>query len=376
MTSSVASAITKPPRRSVRSLSVQEKVHAIDRVHEGESKASVARDIGVPESTLRGWCKGEEKLRGIVARSNGGNPSVVDTPSSLDDSFDKTTKLNHVDNQINSTPNQKRDYFSLEEGLHQSSVANKFPKLDKANDVPITDIKVNQRNLESPINFSKNNENELSTRNSYSPTTSANLLKKEETRDVHGVRNPMLPTLAAIASAISNKNQLLYNAYTNGILKDMVPKQEMTSKPLDYCTKVSPRLPHPDVNDALVFWLQSQRDQGTLPMSPLEGRTADSSSWFWKLYKNYGVLPQTFPNQKSNPSNGHNLQGSDEEDEPPATAADAVRHGEKFLRWLECCSDPSVTALQILQFRYLLKNVKECAERRRQVRTRTRSRRK
>lgn len=292
MTSSVASAITKPPRRSVRSLSVQEKVHAIDRVHEGESKASVARDIGVPESTLRGWCKGEEKLRGIVARSNGGNPSVADTPSSIDDSFEKSTKFNHVESQSNSNANQKRDYFSLDETLQQSSVAKKFPKLDKANDVPITGIKVNQRNLESPINFSKNNENDLTPRNSVSPTTSANLLKKEESRDGHNARNPSLPALAAIASAISNKNQLLYNAYTNGILKDVVPKQELANKPLDFCTKVPPRLPRPDVNEALMFWLQSQREQGSLPMSPLEARTADSSSWFWKLYKNYGVLPQ------------------------------------------------------------------------------------
>jgi hypothetical protein len=57
----------------------------------------------------------------------------------------------------------------------------------------------------------------------------------------------------------------------------------------------------------------------------------------------------------------------DEDDEPPLTAADAVAHGEKFLRWLDCCSDPSITALQILQFRYLLNNVRACAARRAKV---------
>lgn len=46
-------------------LTASEKVVAIQRIHEGESKASVARDIGVPESTLRGWCKNEEKLRSM-----------------------------------------------------------------------------------------------------------------------------------------------------------------------------------------------------------------------------------------------------------------------------------------------------------------------
>lgn len=50
-------------KRPVRHLSATEKISAIQRIHDGESKASVARDIGVPESTLRGWCKNEDKLR-------------------------------------------------------------------------------------------------------------------------------------------------------------------------------------------------------------------------------------------------------------------------------------------------------------------------
>lgn len=48
----------RPRKRSLRSFSALEKMEAIKRVHNyGESKAAVARDIGVPESTLRGWCK-------------------------------------------------------------------------------------------------------------------------------------------------------------------------------------------------------------------------------------------------------------------------------------------------------------------------------
>jgi len=47
----------------MRAMTPQEKMDAIGRVHSGESKAAVARDIGVPESTLRGWCKAEDKIR-------------------------------------------------------------------------------------------------------------------------------------------------------------------------------------------------------------------------------------------------------------------------------------------------------------------------
>ena len=39
-----------------------DKLNAIMRVRNGESKTAVARDIDVPESTLRGWCKAEEKI--------------------------------------------------------------------------------------------------------------------------------------------------------------------------------------------------------------------------------------------------------------------------------------------------------------------------
>ncbi|XP_032690771.1 uncharacterized protein LOC116853710 [Odontomachus brunneus] len=54
---------SRPEKRHIKYFSLAEKVSAIDRVHGGESKASVARDIGVAESTLRGWCKSEHKIR-------------------------------------------------------------------------------------------------------------------------------------------------------------------------------------------------------------------------------------------------------------------------------------------------------------------------
>lgn len=55
-------------KRPMRALTPGDKIEAIQRVNDGESKASVARDIGVPESTLRGWCKNEDKLRYMSSR--------------------------------------------------------------------------------------------------------------------------------------------------------------------------------------------------------------------------------------------------------------------------------------------------------------------
>lgn len=56
-------------KRPLRHLTAGDKIEAIQRIHDGESKASVARDIGVPESTLRGWCKNEDKLRSMSRQS-------------------------------------------------------------------------------------------------------------------------------------------------------------------------------------------------------------------------------------------------------------------------------------------------------------------
>lgn len=69
-------------KRPMRNMTMEQKLSAIQRVSlGGESKASVARDIGVPESTLRGWCKNEKKLEdqiqkaALAASSNGEPPA-------------------------------------------------------------------------------------------------------------------------------------------------------------------------------------------------------------------------------------------------------------------------------------------------------------
>jgi len=74
MTSSAVKRVTI--KRQLQQFSVQDKLDAIQRVNEGESKASVARDIGVPESTLRGWCKSEEKLRNSCDNENRHSPTA------------------------------------------------------------------------------------------------------------------------------------------------------------------------------------------------------------------------------------------------------------------------------------------------------------
>nr|XP_006813725.1 PREDICTED: tigger transposable element-derived protein 5-like [Saccoglossus kowalevskii] len=53
-------------KRKLTSVSVRDKLAAIDRVRKGETKAKIARDLGVGESTIRGWVKDETKLRKFI----------------------------------------------------------------------------------------------------------------------------------------------------------------------------------------------------------------------------------------------------------------------------------------------------------------------
>ena len=63
----MATASTTPKSASKRKAwSVSDKLSAVDRVRRGESQAKISRDIGVSESTLRGWLKDELKLREFV----------------------------------------------------------------------------------------------------------------------------------------------------------------------------------------------------------------------------------------------------------------------------------------------------------------------
>uniref|UniRef100_A0A8C3FL07 HTH CENPB-type domain-containing protein n=1 Tax=Chrysemys picta bellii TaxID=8478 RepID=A0A8C3FL07_CHRPI len=52
------------PVRKRKSFSAQEKLYALDQLKKGKQQTQLARDLGIRESTLRGWKK-EEKLRSL-----------------------------------------------------------------------------------------------------------------------------------------------------------------------------------------------------------------------------------------------------------------------------------------------------------------------
>jgi hypothetical protein len=62
-----------------------------------------------------------------------------------------------------------------------------------------------------------------------------------------------------------------------------------------------------------------------------------------------------------NDSNNNNKNHDDDED--IKSPLQALEYGEKFLKYLESCSDPNLTAMQVMQFRYLLNSIKSSIQR-------------
>ncbi|GLH07725.1 Protein distal antenna [Gryllus bimaculatus] len=331
-----------PAKRPIRQLSVHEKLEAIRRVHSGESKASVARDIGVPESTLRGWCKSEDKLRN-VARSCG-SPESQQSDGEKDLSVDLD----------NSGPSDlKRLRMGLDEGSPNTVLAHQQPA--SAAVAPAFAAAHTPRSTAHP---------ELDEALWY--------WLKQQQQQVAGLpaaaavaATQLLDPAAAVAAAVTGDKDSNGNGDGTGWFWRWYKRYGFTQYPDPLADKVGTDLSAgglQKVNGYASGGLASSKVRSTLDSVLLNAKDNNNVSPLAATNNNYKKLDES---------------DDDEDDEPPATAAEAVTHGEKFLRWLECCSDPSVTACQILQFRYLLNNVRACADRRaNKIKTKTRSRRK
>ena len=118
-----ASQSTRVGKRPMKTVTAAEKMDAIRRVSEGESKASVARDIGVPESTLRGWCKAESKIRrltepatlssGSNSPSSSSGAAAPHAVSSDEEAAPTSTKRIKIDLADNSNASDEHDVSSV-----------------------------------------------------------------------------------------------------------------------------------------------------------------------------------------------------------------------------------------------------------------------
>ena len=62
------SAMNKPENsRKRKQFSIKDKIDIIDQVKNGKSRSAVTKEFSVPEATLRGWLKDEDRLRSSLS---------------------------------------------------------------------------------------------------------------------------------------------------------------------------------------------------------------------------------------------------------------------------------------------------------------------
>ncbi|CAH0551833.1 unnamed protein product [Brassicogethes aeneus] len=423
----------KAGKRPLRSLTAHEKLDAIRRVHDGESKASVARDIGVPESTLRGWCKNEDKISYLSRQSSPETDESLehkDKRIKLDDSIMQPFNLSLKPPGASATFSPNSDYgksdldMSKNSNLSAKAETPKAPHMSERekNRAELARLSV-ELGLNRPEMFLPAMNNPSS---SLTDLANMGLLAQWNNLLMQQQKNLMNKKVTAPADTSTN----IMGANTGGLLKTV-----------DSPDKNKPQMKLPEkqqsVQESVWYWLKTQQamlglnqNQASLPCSngngisstssapitsmanstsPLNGVSADQSSWFWKWYKQlaYGQqMPGSMPDKPilyqqltrdKDFQNAENLSVVVDDNKANKTASsnnnnkarsvldnllfnnnnnvavnkkgeelsqnEAVEHGEKFLNWLETCSDPSVTAMQIMQFRGLLNNIKSGADR-------------
>ncbi|XP_044263411.1 protein distal antenna-like [Tribolium madens] len=384
---------TKNVKRSLRTISAHGKLEAIRRVHDGESKASVARDIGVPESTLRGWCKNESKISYLSRQSS------PDTDESIE-------------------PKDKRPKI-------EDPIVQPFNLSLKSSNIYTP---TNSESLYTPMDYTKNDidctpktPQNLSIKTETTPKTASQITERERNRaelarlSVElGLNRPEMFTsstnnTSSLADLATNIN--LLSQWNNILMQHQLNKKVTpdtttpSSSTLKQQNSIKPPKEQQSVEEYINSWLKAQeailshsRSNGLPPVTTTTNSTSNmQSSWFWNWYKQlsyqqsatpavtpekpilYQQLTKDSPDaenlsvDKSNNNNkvksvldnllhiNNNNVTMDKKD--CLSYSEAVEHGEKFLKWLESCSNPSVTAMQIMQFRALLSNVKNSADR-------------
>lgn len=391
-------------KRPLRSLSAHEKMDAIRRVHDGESKASVARDIGVPESTLRGWCKNEDKILYLSRQS---------TPETDDSGEPKEKK-------------QRFDPSQLTNGIHEPynlSVKADSPEIKSDNDAALN---LTKEQVSPTLNSLNNSMNERERNRAELTRLSIELglnrpemfLPAQGSSPVNLTDGLMTQWNNAIAQVVNSTNKV-----SNKLRHSYPTTQNLLQTPITNNIQQLPKTPKPKtenkpeqspktVDDSVWYWLKTQQAMlGLVSQNPGQTGVDPNASWFWKWYKQFAYTPQSpdstvlyqqltkdsnsenqtkniqekpakAPNTKAravldnlllNNNNNNEVSSLPVQDEPIKeklesqdellSTSEALEHGEKFLKWLECFSDPSVTAMQVLQFRYLLNNVRSCTDR-------------
>lgn len=426
-------------RSAMRNTSAQSKLDAIKRVHDGESKASVARDIGVPESTLRGWCKNVSRICSQSRQSSPDTDESLEPKEKKPKTFSSPTMVQPFNLSLKAPSSSSSSYYAS-----QSSKALYTP-MDYSKSEPDCTPKTPQNlsiKTETPkLTASQNTEREKKNRAELAKLSVEFGLNRPEIAPVgssfpdfnqglHGLSrwNTLLATCQQKilqANGISKKKtttesspimknaklpgeQLGLEDYVNSWIQTQALVLQLTSSSNSVCDASTSSLNGSNIScDASS---QSISRNGTSksynglpspqPSASIAATSSDSNGkppsatplmpWYQDqlpfsyntpisdnkpiLYQQLTREANEVENLSMNNSNATTTSKSildnlllannnnniinDQNLMHDISPEEAVEHGDKFMKWLESVSNPSVTAMQIMQFRSLLTNVR------------------
>lgn len=330
----------------------QEKLEAIHRVRNGESKASVARSIAVPESTLRGWCKNEARIFHLSGLELTAYPKASWTgpwqeqPGSCESNSEALDYRKEVLNSKRASKAMELNYPAMK----RTRIANDLP-YRKATPHP----------NRYPYNHLDNNVLDRTLQTQWTNFLRQQLYQKriEQSRitaPTHIEAAMLSPTVNIDNGTVLSNPYCYYNWYRQWYTNQQA-QYRMVSSQIIARAELQQRFNqvNKETTNNIKNYMDYSVQQGTnqLNEEPPDETVNENNNNTDDGKDTNCWLQQEINQSIEGPLDETTDDESNTDDEEIDQTA-ALKHGEEFLKWLENCNDPNVTALQVSQFKKLL----------------------
>lgn len=360
-------------------LTTEEKLMAVQRVKNGETKASVSRDINVPESTLRGWYKNADKLKFLSERDSANKKSTDEFAANLSSSVvnkqantsnewhplqsrNKSIALKDSDGVVDLTVLDERQQNSRRYGFtnnHNTDQMKNGSNLTSSSSEPFYDSVYNSgpwthnQTVGTTTDPSKKPNNSIS-----QPWIGFNSFHHPMPSHTLNLPVPPLPIIPTASGSNDAKESMLLwqlHDFNQSVIERIAGCSSANKSATNF------RLP-----DGLNI-------SATPVVQPIENSHHDSVKLSTPkappksepiVNRKQDAINEYHDNNNNNNNNNCIAANNKENCTEIVDASEAMKYAEKFSRWVQTYSDPTLTHQDVLRFEQLLGKVRKIVERR------------
>ncbi|XP_030764672.1 uncharacterized protein LOC115888923 [Sitophilus oryzae] len=309
--------------------SLDEKINAIQMVKSGKTKASVARQIGVPESTLRGWCKNQVRIF---------TQAINNCGLSTDGRLRQEEVLSPKSYESSSSSSDTHMFSS---SISSQRSVSYFSGTEEFEDQPL-DLSTNAAKSREPFTFGKNLVPDI-------------LGSRDIRRLEKWYSSGEEADTSNVTSKFFDENQppSFFDWYrapfcTSGNNNaDLAAWQEALVRRM-YAGRQNQHQSYEEWCEAAFSTSSSNADVTTTPKEPI----IQLYRYFWKWYATL------LSNSKIDGANVYDNISVISDPEVNISKREAIRHGERFLTWLKVCGKDTVTTDEFFALHDLLEHLK------------------